>query len=71
MTQPESSMLPVLRLKEVHELMTRQRQLARSGISVSTANMRQIRDVSMDLITMSYEIHEIVMSHEPIPDSSY
>jgi hypothetical protein len=29
MTQPESSMLPVLRLKEVHELMTRQRQLAR------------------------------------------
>jgi hypothetical protein len=25
----------------------------------------------MDLINMSYEIHEIVMSHEPIPDSSY
>ena len=71
MTQPESSMLPVLRLKEVHELMTRQRQLARTGISVSTSNMRQIRDISMDLINMSYEIHEIVMSHEPIPDSSY
>ena len=71
MTQPESSMLPVLRLKEVHELMTRQRQLARTGISVSTSNMRQIRDISMDLINTSYEIHEIVMSQEPIPDSSY
>jgi len=65
MTQPESSMLPVLRLKEVHELMTRQRQLAQTGISVSTANMRQIRDISMDLINMSYEIHEIVLTHDP------
>ena len=71
MTQPESSMLPVLRLKEVHELMTRQRQLARTGNSVSTANMRQIRDISMDLINMSYEIYEIVMSQKPIRDSSY
>ncbi len=71
MTQPESSMLPVLRLKEVHELMTRQRQLARTGNSVSTANMRQIRDISMDLINMSYEIYEIVLSQKPIRDSSY
>jgi len=71
MTQSESSMLSVLRLKEVHELLTRQRQLARQGISVSTANMREIRGIALDLIDISFEIHEIVMSHEPTPDSSY
>jgi hypothetical protein len=69
---PQSSMLPILRLKEVHELITKQKHYAHHGKHVSTANLKQIRELCTNLIDLSYEIQEIVLTHEPsLTDCKY
>ena len=60
----QDSMLLILKLKEINELLTKQRQYARHGNSISTANLKQIRMLCSELIDMTYEIQEIILTHD-------
>jgi len=57
MTKP-SIMIPLMKLKTVHSLLTEQRQLAYIGEHINTDNLRAIRNIALDVVDITYEISE-------------
>jgi len=57
MTKP-SIMIPLMKLKTVHSLLTEQRQLAYIGEHINTDNLRAIRNIALDVVNITYEISE-------------
>ena len=57
MTKP-SIMIPLMKLKTVHSLLTEQRQLAYIGEHINTDNLREIRNICLDIVDMTFEISE-------------
>ena len=57
MTKP-SIIIPLMKLKTVHSLLTEQRQLAYIGEHINTDNLREIRNICLDIVDMTFEISE-------------
>ena len=57
MTKP-SIMIPLMKLKTVHSLLTEQRQLAYIGEHINTDNLRAIRNIALDVVDITFEISE-------------
>ena len=57
MTKP-SIMIPLMKLKTVHSLLTEQRQLAYIGEHINNDNLREIRNICLDIVDMTFEISE-------------
>ena len=47
-----------MKLKTVHSLLTEQRQLAYIGEHINTDNLREIRNICLDIVDMTFEISE-------------
>jgi hypothetical protein len=58
MTHAPSIMIPLMKLKTVHSLLTEQRQLAYIGEHINTDNLRAIRNIALDVVDITYEISE-------------
>tara|TARA_R100001377_G_scaffold11307_1_gene5650 strand:- start:1795 stop:2004 length:210 start_codon:yes stop_codon:yes gene_type:complete len=58
-----SIIIPLLKLKTVHSLLTEQRQFARMGQHINTDNLREIRNICLDTVDMTFEISEIQNKH--------
>ena len=52
-----------MKLKTVHSLLTEQRQFARMGQHINTDNLREIRNICLDTVDMTFEISEIQNKH--------
>lgn len=48
-----------LQLKLVHELLTVEKQLAYSNVHINSETLREIRNISLDLVDITFEINEL------------